>query len=137
MVASYGTWGILVLTNNDLCVYWRKGVRRVRGLPTDAYCDVLPIMCDSIPLIDVLFSRSDNFINCCLKSDNLIICFALLPHTVLIIVVYCLYAYFSLNVSFNLCGFNLLGLLVPMIAPVKCTWCTKKHNKISLGLQVR
>ena len=30
--------------------------------------------CDDIPLIDALFSRSADFINCCLKSDNLTIC---------------------------------------------------------------
>ena len=36
-----------------------------------------PSGCTSIILIEALFSRSANFINCCLKSDNPRLCFAI------------------------------------------------------------
>ena len=49
-------------------------MRRVGGLPGDAHCDLLPIICDSIPVMDALFNRSANVINWCLKSNNLTVC---------------------------------------------------------------
>ena len=60
--------------------YPGEGVRRIWSLPVDAHCDLLPVMCDSIPLIDTLFSRSAIFIDYCLKSDNRTVC-AVATHT--------------------------------------------------------
>ena len=64
-------WDLGHSSVSDACVSWRKGVRGIWGLPADAHCELLPITCESIPLIDALSSRSVNIINCCLKSNNL------------------------------------------------------------------
>ena len=53
----------------EICVAWRKGVRRVLGLPADTRCELLPVICDSIPFLDV-FCRTTHFINCCLNSSS-------------------------------------------------------------------
>ena len=73
MVGSYGTWDILVLMLpiNAAYVTCQKEVCRVWSFPAATHCCLLPVICDSIPLIDVLFSKSANFINSCLRSDNL------------------------------------------------------------------
>ena len=53
---------------NDVCVAWRKGLRRVWNLPADTHCELLPLICDTIPLFDVICSRAIMFINSCLNS---------------------------------------------------------------------
>ena len=54
----------------EVCVAWRKGVRRVWGLPADTHCELLPGISDSIPFLDVVFCRTTNFISCCLNSSS-------------------------------------------------------------------
>ena len=44
-----------------------KGVRRVWDLPDDTHYELLPVICDSIQFLDVVFCRTTNFINCCLN----------------------------------------------------------------------
>ena len=39
---------------DDVCVTWRKGLRRVCGIPMDAHSDLLAPMCNCIPIIDKL-----------------------------------------------------------------------------------
>ena len=50
----------------EVCMAWRKGVRRIWGIPVDTHCELLPVICDIIPFIDVVFCRTTHFINCCL-----------------------------------------------------------------------
>ena len=57
----------------EVCLAWRKGVRRVWGLPADTHCELLPVICDSIPFLDIVFCHTTNFINCCLNSSNEIV----------------------------------------------------------------
>ena len=51
-------YGSVVWTLNhvciaEVCVAWRKGVRRVWGLPADTHCELLPVICDRNPFLDV------------------------------------------------------------------------------------
>ena len=57
----------------EVCVAWRKGVRRVWGLPSDTHCELLPVICDSIPFFWRRVCRTTNFINCCLNSFSEIV----------------------------------------------------------------
>ena len=71
-------YGSVVWNLNDVCiaegcVTWRKGVRRVWGLPADTNCELLPVIFDSIPFLDVVFCRTTSFINCCLNSSSEIV----------------------------------------------------------------
>ena len=52
---------------------WRKDVQRVWGLPADTHCELLPVICDSITFLEVVFCRTTNFINCCLNSSSEIV----------------------------------------------------------------
>ena len=38
-----------------------------------SHCKLLPVICDSIPFLDVVFCRSTYFINCCLNSASEIV----------------------------------------------------------------
>ena len=59
----------------EVCVAWSKGVRRVWGLPADTHCELLPVICDSIPFLDFKFCRTTHFINYCLNSSSEIVNF--------------------------------------------------------------
>ena len=67
----YGSvvWSLYHVCIAEICVAWRKGVRRVWGLPVDTHYELLPVICGSIPFLDVVFCRTTHFINCCLNSS--------------------------------------------------------------------
>lgn len=52
-----------------LCITWRKGLRRVWNIPYQTHCNILPIMCNCLPMYDEFCKRTVNFINQCLNSD--------------------------------------------------------------------
>ena len=54
---------------------WRKGLKRVCGLPRDTHSFLLAQLCATIPITDELCRRSYNFINACLSSDCSLISF--------------------------------------------------------------
>ena len=60
---------------NNICVTWRKGLRRVWGIPMDMHSDLLAPMCNSIPIFDELGRRNYNFINRYLISDSFLVRF--------------------------------------------------------------
>ena len=60
-------YGSVVLNLNhdciaEVCVAWHKGVRRVWGLPSDSHCELLSVICDSIPFLDVVFCLTTNLL---------------------------------------------------------------------------
>jgi len=57
----------------SVCTAWRKGLRRARGLPADTHCALLPILSNSLQVIDELAKRSVRFIQNCLDSDSLVV----------------------------------------------------------------
>ena len=48
-------WNLNHVCIAEVCVPWRKGVRRVWDLPADTHCELLPVICHSIPFLDVVF----------------------------------------------------------------------------------
>ena len=54
---------------------WRKGLKRVWGLPRDTHSFLLAPLCATISIMDELCKRSCNFINACLSSDCFLISF--------------------------------------------------------------
>jgi hypothetical protein len=67
----YGSvlWDLSHASIEDFCAVWRKGLRRVWGLPYNAHSVLLSPLCGCLPLMDELACRSAVFITCCLKSD--------------------------------------------------------------------
>ena len=52
-----------------VCSAWRRGLRRVLGLPNTAHCSLLPPLSFSLPLDIELFKRMVLFIQRCLSSE--------------------------------------------------------------------
>jgi len=71
----YGSvlWDLVNPCVESVCTAWRKGLRRAWGLPADTHCALLPILSNSLPVIDELAKRSVRFIQNCLDSDSLVV----------------------------------------------------------------
>ena len=71
----YGSvlWQLDHSNMETLCTTWRKGLRRVWNLPYHTHCNILPILCNCLPLYDELCKRTANFIILCLKSDTVMV----------------------------------------------------------------
>ena len=54
----------------DLCVSWRKCLRRVWRLPYRTHCYLLPLICECLPLEDEIRRWSLNFIRDCLCNSS-------------------------------------------------------------------
>jgi len=52
---------------------WRKGLRRVWDVPRRTHCNILPLLCNELPLYDEICKRTANFINSCLTSDCVLV----------------------------------------------------------------
>jgi hypothetical protein len=57
----------------DLCVAWRKCLRRVWKLPYRTHCYLLPLICECLSLEDEICRRSLNFIRECLCNSSLLV----------------------------------------------------------------
>jgi hypothetical protein len=55
---------------NDLCVAWRKSLRRIWGLPFKSHCYLLPLLSQCLPLADEICRRSLHFIKVCYNNDS-------------------------------------------------------------------
>ena len=67
----YGSvvWDLSHSSIDAFCAIWRKGLRRIWNLPHTTLCELLPLLCGLLPLMDELACRSATFINGCLDSD--------------------------------------------------------------------
>jgi len=68
----YGSvlWDLTNTSIRDVCIAWRKGLRRIWDLPHITHCNLLPLLCDTLPLMDELSCRCATFITNVLDSDN-------------------------------------------------------------------
>ena len=57
----------------DICTTWRKAIRRVWQLPFNTHCDLLPHLCQQLPLFDELCRRSINFLLSCYNSESVLV----------------------------------------------------------------
>ena len=57
-------WDLTHPSIHEVCVVWRKGLRRAWDLPHSTHCDLLPLLCDSLPLMDELSCRSAVYCKC-------------------------------------------------------------------------
>jgi len=72
MVQWY-TCELCLLSNihiEELCVSWRKSLRRVWRLPYNTHCYLLPLLSKCLPLEDEICRRSLHFIRECLCSSS-------------------------------------------------------------------
>ena len=60
---------------NDLCIAWRKGLRKVWGLPNKSHCYLPHILGQCLPLFDEICRRSSNFVQKCITHDSSLVRF--------------------------------------------------------------
>jgi hypothetical protein len=67
----YGSvlWELDHASIDSVCCTWRKGLRRVWDIPYRTHCNILPLLCNDLPLYDEICKRTANFLNSCLTSD--------------------------------------------------------------------
>lgn len=66
-------WSLSNEKINDVCVTWRKAVRRIWGLSNITHSYLLPFICGCLPLFDDICLRSLNFFrSCALHPSSLI-----------------------------------------------------------------
>ncbi len=51
---------------------WRKAVRYILNIPYTTHCDMLPFICDDVPIYEQLYSRFSRFFVSLKNSDNII-----------------------------------------------------------------
>jgi hypothetical protein len=54
----------------DYCIAWRKGQRRVWNVPINTHNDLLPSLCNSLPVFDEICKRSLLFISSCVQHGS-------------------------------------------------------------------
>ena len=63
-------WLLTTSEIEDLCVSWRKGLRRVWSLPNTSHCYLLHLLSQCLPLFDEISRRSINFIRSCVSHES-------------------------------------------------------------------
>ena len=63
-------WILTTREIEDLCVSWRKGLRRVWSLPNTSHCYLLHLLSQCLPLFDEICRRSINFIRSCVSHES-------------------------------------------------------------------
>jgi len=68
----YGSvlWDLSHPAISALCTTWRKGLRRICGIPYCTHSNLLPIISRYLPLWDELCYRNAAFIKSCIESDS-------------------------------------------------------------------
>ena len=63
-------WDLSDNAVDNVCVAWRKGLRRTLDLPACTHSRFIAPVCGLLPLRDELVRRCASFIFTCLSSDN-------------------------------------------------------------------
>jgi len=62
--------GIWLMLSYVTFAHWRKGLRRIWDQPHNTHCNLLPLLCDMLPLMDELSCRCATFTTNVLDSDD-------------------------------------------------------------------
>jgi len=66
-------WDLSHSCIEDICIAWRKGLRRALGLPRRTHSASLAPVTDSLPLRDELFCETAMFVSNRVYSENSIV----------------------------------------------------------------
>lgn len=71
-MSLYGSelWLLSNAQINDLCVSWRKSLRRIWNLPFTSHGYLLPLLSQCLPIFDEICRRSLNFIKVCICNGS-------------------------------------------------------------------
>lgn len=68
-------WRLSNRNIDNLCVAWRKSLRRIWHLPQHTHCYFLPIIGQCLPIYDEICRRSINFVRSCIAHESPVIRF--------------------------------------------------------------
>ena len=68
-------WDLSQNSIESICIAWRKGIRRIWQLPNTTHSALIPDLSDTLPLLDVFYTRMLNFAYSCLRSKSPLINF--------------------------------------------------------------
>jgi len=68
-------WDLSKSYIESICIAWRKGIRRVWQLPNTTHSVLIPVLSDTLPLLDLFFVRMLSFVHGCLRSESPLINF--------------------------------------------------------------
>jgi len=76
-MSLYGAelWDLSNSYIDSICIYWRRGVRKVWRLPNTTHSSLLPGNSNTMPLIDLLYRRFLKFVYRCLSSRSFVVNF--------------------------------------------------------------
>ena len=72
-VSSAQSCGDLITVNTcivDICISWRKVIRRIWSLPYKTHSHLLPLLCNCLAINDQLCDRFLNFVRRCLSEHS-------------------------------------------------------------------
>ena len=67
---------------DSICITWRRGIKKIWRLPNTTHSSLLPGLCKTIPLIDLLYKRSLKLVYRCLNSRSFVVNF-IASHSIL------------------------------------------------------
>ena len=58
---GYVLWDLTNASIRNVCIAWRKGLRHIWDLPHNTHCNLFPLLCDTLRLMDELSCRCATF----------------------------------------------------------------------------
>ena len=73
-MSVYGSplWEFDINCIDRFYVAWRKGIRRLPGLPYNTYCELLNLICDDLPTDNQIDGRTCKCLASCKASDHVL-----------------------------------------------------------------
>ena len=56
-----------------IAISWRKGVRKLLGLPYNTHCDLINLICNDIPISNQLDKRVLKCLSSCAANENILV----------------------------------------------------------------
>jgi hypothetical protein len=63
-------WDLSQNNIESICTAWRKGIRRIWHVPNTTHSAFIPDLSDTLPLLDMFYMRTLNFVYRCLRSES-------------------------------------------------------------------
>jgi len=63
-------WDLTRSNIKSICIAWRNGIGHIWQLPNTTHSVLIPVLSDTLPLLDLFFVRMLSFVHRCLRSES-------------------------------------------------------------------